>query len=177
MRTMLKTLAVGGLVAAPLLFLASPAHAFTNVSLSGGTLTVNSTNAADNITISRSGSFITVANPNDAPLPSAPCTKSGSTVRCPSGSVSRVVINTRGGSDRVSNATTLPVTVSLGAGFDTYSGGSGTDQVFGGAGQDTLNGNGGNDVLDGGADAGDRANGGIGSDVCRAESEIACERN
>ncbi|MGN9844916.1 hypothetical protein ACTMTI_43000 [Nonomuraea sp. H19] len=177
MRTMLKTLAVGGLVAAPLLFLANPAHAFTNVSLTGGTLAINSTDAADNITISVSGGFVTVANANDALIPSSPCTTFGNTVRCPSGSVSRLLINVKGGSDRVSNTTTLPATASLGAGFDTYGGGSGRDQVFGDAGQDTLNGNGGDDVLDGGLDSGDRANGGSGSDVCRAESEIACELN
>ena len=177
MRAMFKTLAVGSLVAAPLLFMASPAHAFTNVSLSGGTLTVTSASAADNITISRSGSFITIANPADAPLASGACTKSGSLVRCPSASVRRLSINTGGASDRVGNTTNLPATVFLGAGFDTYNGGSGADQVFGGAGQDTLNGNGGNDTLDGGADGGDRANGGAGSDICRAESETACERN
>jgi Ca2+-binding RTX toxin-like protein len=174
---MLKALAVGGLVTAPLLFLAGPAHAFTNVSLSGGTLSITSTDAADNITISRSGGFVTVANANDALIPSSPCTTFGRTVRCPSGSVSRLVINVRGGSDTVSNSTNLPATALLGAGFDTYNGGSGADSVFGGAGRDTLNGNGGNDVLDGGADGGDRANGGAGRDVCRAESETACELN
>ncbi|MEV5411340.1 hypothetical protein AB0K60_21175 [Thermopolyspora sp. NPDC052614] len=177
MRAIVKSLAVGSLVAAPLLFLASPAHAFTNVSVSGGTLTITSGNAADNITVSRSGSFITISNPADAPLPSGSCTRSGSLVRCPAGSVVRLVINTGNGSDRVSNTTNLPTTASLGVGFDTYNGGSGRDNVFGGAGQDTLNGNGGDDTLDGGADGGDRANGGAGSDLCRAESETACERN
>jgi len=177
MRAIFKSLAVGSLAAAPLLFLAGPAHAFTNVSVARGTLTITSGNAADNITVSRSGSFITIANPSDAPLPSGPCTRSGNLVRCPAGSIARLVISTGNGSDLVNNTTTLPATVNLGAGFDTYNGGSGRDVVNGGAGQDTLNGFGGDDILDGGADSGDRANGGAGTDVCRAESETACERD
>jgi len=176
MRTMFKTLAVSTLAAAPLLFLASPAHAFTNVSLRNGTLTINAGNAADNITIGRSGSFVTIANTNDSLIPSAPCTTFGRQVRCPAASVQRLSINAGGGSDFISNTTDLPATVSLGAGFDTYNGGSGVDTVIGGTGQDTMNGNGGNDVLDGGPDAGDRANGGGGTDTCRAESRVACER-
>jgi hypothetical protein len=176
MRTMLKTLAVGTLAAAPLLFLASPAHAFTNVSLRGGTLTITAGAAADNITIGRGGSFVTITNANDALIPSAPCTRSGNQVRCPAASVQRLSIDAGAGSDIVSNTTSLPATVTLGAGFDTYHGGSGADIVIGGTGQDTMNGNGGDDVLDGGPDAGDRANGGSGTDTCRAESRIACER-
>jgi Ca2+-binding RTX toxin-like protein len=176
MHTMLKTLAVAGAVAAPLLFVASPAHAFTNVSVTGGTLSISSTDARDDIRISRSGGFVVVENRRDALIPSSPCTTFGRTVRCPSGSVNRISINVKGGDDIVGNGTSLPTTALLGAGFDTYNGGSGADTVSAGVGRDTLNGNGGNDVLLGGADV-DRANGGIGLDRCTAENETACELN
>lgn len=177
MRTTLKTLTVGALVAAPMFLMASPAHALTNVTLTGGLLSVNSGDIADNITITASGSFVTVVNTNDTLITNFACTQVDSnTVRCPLGSVNRIVANVKDGSDIVRNNTALPLQAFLGIGSDQYFGGSSEDRVSGDPGRDTLNGNGGNDIMDGGTGT-DSANGGTGTDLCVAETETACELN
>jgi Ca2+-binding RTX toxin-like protein len=174
---MLKALTLSALAAAPLLFIASPAHALTNVTLTGGQLSVNSSDVADNITISFNGSFIDVVNTNDTLITNPACSQiSNTTVRCPSGGVNRLLANVQGGGDIVRNNTTLPLQAFLGPGSDQYFGGSNEDRVSGGSDRDTMIGNGGNDIMDGGSGI-DTADGGSGTDICVAETETACELN
>ncbi|MFI7694531.1 calcium-binding protein [Nonomuraea sp. NPDC049655] len=177
MRNMLKALTINTLAAAPLLFLASPAHASTNVTLTGGELSINSGDVADSITISESGSFITVNNANDTLITNFACTQVNSTtVRCPLASVNRILLNVQGGGDFVANNTSLRVRAFLGPGGDTYFGGSNEDFVSGDSDGDVMTGKGGNDILVGGTGI-DTTNGGIGSDFCEAETEMDCELN
>ncbi len=64
-----------------------------------------------------------------------------------------------------------------GGGNDSISGGAGGDFVYGTAGRDGLDGGDGNDWLDAGKGAGDRADGGAGSDTClKFATARRCER-
>ncbi|MEV0584320.1 hypothetical protein [Nonomuraea sp. NPDC050310] len=177
MRTTFKALTVGLLAAAPLVLAAAPAHALTNVTLTGGLLSINSGTVSDNITIKVVGTTIEVVNTNDTLITNFACAQvNPNTVRCPSASVSRIVANVKDGSDIVRNNTALPLQAFLGIGSDQYFGGSNQDRVSGDFGRDTMVGNGGNDIMDGGPGV-DSADGGSGTDVCVAESEVACELN
>jgi hypothetical protein len=62
------------------------------------------------------------------------------------------------------------------AGDDQFDGLDGSDYVCGGKGNDTLLGGAGNDTLTGGQGVADSADGGPGTDTCRAENENACEK-
>ena len=87
--------------------------------------------------------------------------------------VSRVVVQTAGGADRVVSSLSLPVSTTLGGGNDTLLGGSGRDFVWGGHGSDLVESGDGNDVIVGGpgndlikAGSGrDRATGNSGADT------------
>ncbi|HEV3343134.1 MAG TPA: calcium-binding protein [Pirellulales bacterium] len=112
------------------------------------TVTVEGTNAADNIAVIGAGSSFAVAG-----LP-ALVQVTGS-----EGANDRLVINAFGGDDIV-NAAGLPAaTVQL-----IVDGGAGNDQIFGGAGNDSLIGGAGNDLIVGGR-GNDALFGGDGNDI------------
>ncbi|MFI6504424.1 hypothetical protein [Nonomuraea typhae] len=168
----------GVLLTMPLVALtAGPAMAFTNVSASSGQLSVNSADAADNISINLEGGFLVVRNSADTLLAgSAVCSKvDDHTVRCPSAGITNILVNSQGGSDTVRNNTSLRLRAFLGPGRDTFFGGSAQDFVSGNADNDVLNGNGGADILLGNEGGSDQAFGGPGSDFCEAETEGSCE--
>ncbi|WP_168219024.1 tandem-95 repeat protein [Limnoglobus roseus] len=80
--------------------------------------------------------------------------------------VSRVVVDTKGGNDTITFASTLtiPTWTDAGAGDDTVTGGGGPDEIYLGAGDDTADGGAGDDFIAGGAGA-DVIQGGVGSDT------------
>ncbi|MCI0394393.1 MAG: M36 family metallopeptidase [Chloroflexi bacterium] len=118
--------------------------------------------AADSITVSSSGSSITV-NFNGTPDSYS------------STDVTGVRIRTHGGADNV-NASSLASAVATailgGAENDTLTGGAGMDWMDGQAGDDTMNGGGGDDTLSGGLGA-DRLSGDAGNDTLHANTAPA----
>ena len=68
------------------------------------------------------------------------------------GTISRIVINARGGSDQITIASNIdiPATIAGGRGSDTIVGGAGNNIIDGGRGNDTILGNGGDDSIIGG---------------------------
>ncbi|WP_336206964.1 calcium-binding protein [Nonomuraea sp. LPB2021202275-12-8] len=166
-----RALAIGTLAAVPLLALAGPAQATTNVSVSGGKLLVNAGNVGDTIRISRLGSTITVNNAADTLSTGGVCANvNANTVNCPAAVITSLQVNTQGGDDFVTNAAGLPLRGFMGAGNDSYTGGTGRDIVNGDLGDDILRGGGGdNDIVSG--DAGfDQGSGGSGTgDICETE--------
>jgi len=87
---------------------------------------------------------------------------------CPAERINGFLVNTRGGSDTVTVAANVPVSVILdgGDGLDGLTGGANTDKLIGGAGPDKLVGRGGPDLLYGGSSR-DGLYGGPGNDVLR----------
>jgi hypothetical protein len=105
-------------------------------SLSGGTLTVNGTNAIDTITFSVSKGRLNVVG-NDRAVGGSPFA-----------GVRRIVVNAFGGDDRiVVGSVGIPVTLLGGDGNDTLVGGAGADVIKGGAGNDNITGGAGLDQL------------------------------
>ncbi|GAT69915.1 calcium-binding protein [Planomonospora sphaerica] len=175
MRNALRTLALGALVAAPLLAMSAPAHALTNVTSSGGQLSVNSANVSDDISISVESGFLVVRNNRDTLITAGVCQQvDTNTVRCPSGGVTNIVANLQGGNDILSNNTALPSRVFMGPGVDTFFGGPGKDFVSGNDNDDVLHGRGGNDILVGNAGF-DQGFGGADNDFCDTETLNSCE--
>ncbi|MEU4580364.1 hypothetical protein [Nonomuraea sp. NPDC023979] len=175
MRNALRTLTLGALVAAPLLALSAPAHAFTNVTSSSGRLSVNSANVGDNVSISVQNGFLVVRNSKDALITAGVCQQVDThTVQCPSGGVTNIQANLQGGDDTLSNNTALPSRVFMGPGADTFFGGAGKDFVSGDDHDDILHGRGGNDILVGNAGF-DQGFGGADNDFCDTETLNSCE--
>ncbi len=125
-------------------------------SLGAGTLTVSGTDAADTIVVRQTTQGVTLsANGRQSSY----------------ANVARVVVNGRGGDDRIYVDTSAagtgraPIRAVLygGAGNDLLVGGDGADLLDGGPGNDTLYGAAGNDTLIGGAGA-DRLYGNAGND-------------
>jgi Ca2+-binding RTX toxin-like protein len=106
------------------------------------TITINGTAGVDNITLTNTGSSVTVTGlPYQILITGF---EAGD----------RIIINTLGGDDTV-NGSALDATVAFqadgGENNDTLFGGAAADTLFGGNGNDFLQGNGGVDTLDGGA--------------------------
>ncbi len=128
----------------------------------GGTLLVNAGNAADRITISKTGSTLVVTNPADSLSADGSCTKPNpTTVNCPAAGVTIIRVSSQGGDDIVTNAADMNLRGFMGAGNDEYNGDDGDDILRGSSGDD--------DILSG--DGGfDRGSGGPGiRDVCQTE--------
>ncbi|GAB1823500.1 hypothetical protein [Herbidospora sp. RD11066] len=174
----LRALAMGALLAIPLAAVsATPAMAATNVTATGGQLSVSAGLAGDDISINVEGGFLVVRNFGDGIFAgSVTCANVDSrTVRCNSAGISSILVRTNAGADTVQNNTALQTQAFLGPDGDVYSGGSARDVVSGEGGNDLLEGNGGNDVLMGDAGGFDQVFGGAGTDLCTAEAENTCE--
>lgn len=176
-RHAVRALTAAVALAAALLAFAGPAHAVTNVSLSGSALQIVAGSASDDIVVSMtaSGTRLIVTNSGDTVAGAAPCVGlTANQVVCPAAGVTAIAAVTAKGDDVLVNRTSLPSKVALGPGNDGFLGGLGADAAFGGDGNDRLSGQAGNDVLVG--DAGtDSASGGAGTDRCDAEFETLCE--
>jgi len=102
-------------------------------SLSGGTLYVEGTEAADYIRVDRNGDTVTAAgrafNANG---------------------IGRIVVSGLGGGDSIFNNTSIPSTLDGGNGSDTIYGGNGDDVIIGGTNNDFLYGRNGSDYIYGG---------------------------
>jgi Ca2+-binding RTX toxin-like protein len=122
--------------------------------LSSGVLTVNGTEADDIITVGKNSLGQLALYENNA-----------LTAAFDWASVGKIVVNAKGGNDKVTITATTdkPAQVDAGAGNDTVNGGAANDSLYGGAGNDLLQGNGGDDHIEDGAGR-DRANGGAGND-------------
>lgn len=121
------------------------------INFSNAILTITGTSGDDVMTITQTGSTITVINAGRS-----------STYD----SVSRIVANLGDGNDTFTMASNVAVAakVSGGRGNDVISGGAGSDYLDGGAGNDQLYGQGGSDQLFGGAGA-NLLDGGLGDDT------------
>lgn len=115
--------------------------------LDQGILTVEGTEAADQIVISQSGGWILAAGR-----------------RFNANAVSHIVVTALGGNDRIVIDTSVQKNTTIYGGFgdDTIYGGNFNDTIYGGFGNDVIYGRGGNDVIYGGA-GNDRLDGGTGS--------------
>ncbi|MFC4113472.1 calcium-binding protein [Nonomuraea zeae] len=171
-----RALTAAAALAATLLAVAGPAHATTNVSVSGGALQISSGAAADDIAVfvDTDGSLI-IRNTADTVVASAPCVGlTANEVDCPSAGITAVTVNTGAGDDSFRNRTSLRTKAFMGTGADLFFGGLSRDIASGDDGNDRLAGLAGDDLLIGGAGA-DTANGADGTDTCDAEIESNCE--
>ncbi|MFI7706035.1 hypothetical protein [Nonomuraea sp. NPDC049480] len=162
-----RALAAGAALSGTLLAVAGPAHAASNVVVTGGgTLQIIAGNGPDNITVFvGAGGRLHVRNTLDVVPAVAPCVAAGANeVSCPAAGIVRIKAATRGGNDTLRNFTSLRSRADMGRGKDRFFGGTARDVVFGRAGDDVLNGLGGNDA----------ANGGPGFDLCTAETRVLC---
>ncbi|HSI33052.1 MAG TPA: hypothetical protein VK986_05630 [Tepidisphaeraceae bacterium] len=105
-----------------------------------GELTINGTNAPNDITIAQPTPDLIVVNVD------------GVDRTYSSAGVTRIIVDGRGGPDSIiADATvTLPLTLKGGDGNDTIGGGMAADSIDGGAGDDLIAGGGGNDTVAGG---------------------------
>lgn len=127
-----RALAVGGTLAASLLAVAGPAHATTDVSVSGSELYVYGGDASDNIDLSLSGRWVIVSNAGDRIEASAPCRReSSSRVACPADEIESIVVVTGPGDDTVRNRTRLPMRANLAPGRDNLISGDGAATIGG----------------------------------------------
>ena len=138
----------------PLVFLATPAAAASNVSVAGGVLTITADGADDRITVVGSGETVTVQNTTGLTL-GAGCTAiSSSTTRAfcvgSPDPIASITVNAGAGNDRVSILSSKPTTIDGGGGDDALTTDDSADTVNAGDGNDTVNGGAGNDALDGG---------------------------
>ncbi|NRQ33753.1 hypothetical protein HII36_18120 [Nonomuraea sp. NN258] len=177
-RTSFRALATGVLLAiSAAAFSATPAQALTNVTATGGKLSVNAGNVGDHITINVENGALVVRNFNDTiKAGSFTCTNVDvRTVKCNSTGITNILVNSQGGADTVINNTALTSRVFLGPGGDVFEGGSVRDFVSGDGDNDLIEGNGGSDILLGNDGGFDQVFGGAGTDVCDAEAENSCE--
>jgi Ca2+-binding RTX toxin-like protein len=137
-----------------------------DISLKGDVLSIRGTGHADQIDIQR------VASGADAGLLQVTVNGvqklfndnyTGSGI----GTISKLAILGRGGSDHISiaNDVYIPANIDGGGGNDTIQSGAGADIILGGGGIDTIFGNDGNDFIDGGS-GNDQIEAGAGSDQC-----------
>lgn len=127
-----RALAVGGTLATSLLAVAGPAHATTDVSVSGSELNVYGGDASDNIDLSLSGRWVIVSNAGDRIEASAPCRReSSSRVACPADEIESIVVVTGPGDDTVRNRTRLPMRANLAPGRDNLISGNGAATIGG----------------------------------------------
>ncbi|MEV4169663.1 hypothetical protein [Nonomuraea sp. NPDC049709] len=170
-----RALTAGAALAAALIAVAGPAHATTNVSVSGAVLQITSGGVSDDLLVSQVGGRLVVRNNGDLVIPAAPCVAvAKNEAVCPAAGITTISANTAAGDDTLRNRTTLRSRVVLGPGADMFIGGLDTDMASGDDGDDRLAGLAGNDVLLGGAGT-DSANGGDGVDKCDAEILTDCE--
>src|SRR6266446_2245172 len=117
--------------------------------LSSGTLTITGTSGDDRITVNSRGKQVIVRQG-----------KSVFSYPKKSSNISKIVINTLGGNDRINLNTNIDASIDAGdgndiihsgGGDDVLLGGNGNDRLFGGAGNDSINGGAGRDQLFGGA--------------------------
>src|SRR5438132_2636883 len=129
-----------------------------SVGLSGGILTVNGSNRADNIAIKASGTQIVVH-------------LNGTTKTFVRSQVKQLLVNGNSGNDKITVAGNFAdATLNGGNGNDKIKGSGGGDLIQGGAGSDIVNGRGGDDQIYG--DAGnDILAGGAGNDTIGGDDE------
>jgi len=151
-----------------------------SIQVNEGTLTVRGTSRADQIEINEL--LPGGGTPLGQTTPSLYVTINGRTRRLDLSNVRRIVVDARGGEDRVVMSEdpfytgirpavvrfrqSLPATILGGAGNDTLFGGAGDDSISGGAGRDVLAGSAGNDTIDGDG-GGDTLVGVAGTDLLR----------
>jgi Ca2+-binding RTX toxin-like protein len=135
-----------------------PAAAVSSI-LRSGVLSVTGSETADIIVVRQTGAGAVMLDANG--------------IRQNFRDVSRIVVDGRGGDDRIymdtrvtdaARIAAVPVQFQGGAGNDLLVGGSGSDQLSGGDGSDTIYGDRGSDWIDGGSGA-DRLYGNDGDDV------------
>jgi subtilisin family serine protease len=103
------------------------------------------------LTVSLSGADYTIADAGAAIAPDPGCTRvTISKVTCPAGAISRLVISTGDGDDRVGVTAPTPAVINGGDGADYLLGGPRNDRLNGGLDADQLGGRDGHDTLDGG---------------------------
>ncbi|MFI7128475.1 hypothetical protein ACIBQ1_22420 [Nonomuraea sp. NPDC050153] len=120
-----RALAVGAALTASLAVVAGPAHATTDVGMSGSELQIYGGVADDNIDLSVSGDWVIVSNTSDAIDASAPCRQVSATrVACPGGPIESIAVITGEGDDTVRNRTRFPIRANLKPGKDNLVGGT-----------------------------------------------------
>jgi Ca2+-binding RTX toxin-like protein len=112
--------------------------------LAGGVLTINGTNSADTVELSKSGSSLKVK-------------LNGVNKSFNYGSVTRINANLKDGNDSFKSSTSVKQRMSV-------SGGNGNDKIYSGGGNDSLRGDAGNDIMDG-QTGDDDMRGGSGTDT------------
>ncbi|TMR18341.1 hypothetical protein ETD86_21765 [Nonomuraea turkmeniaca] len=121
-----RALTTGAALTAALTAIGAPAHATTNVSVSGGQLTVHAGTASDDITVTLSEGRIIVKNTGDTVVGSAPCTRvTANEVACPSKGITMLSATTGAGDDVLRNETGLQQKANLAPGNDTLISGRG----------------------------------------------------
>ena len=127
------------------------------INLQNGVLSVNGTNARDDIRfLELSGNRVRVRASLNGRTTIEDFSK---TV------VDSIMVNAAGGNDVVLNMTDIASTLRGGGGNDLLDGGSSNDLIYGQSGADTARGNRGNDVIWMGSGSNERGVGGIGDDV------------
>ena len=146
------------------------------------TLVVRGSSRSDRLRVTRTGRGFAVVSARR--LRVTGCRTTGNGAFCKVGRLSTILINARGGKDRIVIARDVPasvgVTASGGRGSDLLVGGDGPDHLLGGTGgRDVIRGRRGGDAQFGGGGGPDRLFGGPGNDVntlpatCRGGSLIA----
>ncbi|MFI6739744.1 hypothetical protein ACIBI9_43055 [Nonomuraea sp. NPDC050451] len=127
-----RALTVGGALAASLLAVAGPAHAATDVGVSGSELQIFGGAASDNIDVSLSGRYVIVSNAGDSIATSAPCKQqSANRVACPADQIESILALTGEGDDTMRNRTRLPMKAHLAPGRDNLISGNGVATIGG----------------------------------------------
>ncbi|MFN8710524.1 MAG: CAP domain-containing protein [Planctomyces sp.] len=125
----------------------------TNAFVSQGTLVIQSSNTATNVTVDQAGENIRIREAG-----------SGHIRSFPAHSVEAISFEGGNGNDRFRNQTSRPASAFGGAGNDVLIGGSAADELDGGIGNDTIYGRGGDDMIQGGTGR-DFIHGGAGHNV------------
>ena len=119
-----------------------PTASTVAVSLANGVLTIQGTDHADVVSVSKSGTQLSVAVTSDGP---------NAVYNFALKDVSQIQFFGGDGNDIFNNSTSINTYADGGAGDDSVYTGAGDDTLIGGDGNDVLSGGAGNDVLDGGA--------------------------
>jgi Ca2+-binding RTX toxin-like protein/membrane-associated phospholipid phosphatase len=130
-----------------LLALAAAANAAT-VRIAANRLDIHAdAGEANALTIGSDATGLVVSDTGAALAAGRSCTGAGSQVTCSPVGVTEIFVDSNDGSDGVTDATALPITINGGAGDDALTGGAGNDVIRGNAGADTVRGGAGNDTI------------------------------
>lgn len=184
-RRFLRLIAIAALTGAYTVAGPAPAQAVTTVGKQGSIITVTATGVGNNLNVRRAGSFYEVWDHVDGTRSLTGCSRgpSPSIMQCPAAGVTKIVVRTGAGNDRVYILNSVAVRteiyggdgndrlISGGTGHDILHGEAGEDIIYGGPGPDYLVGGPNDDFLDG-DDGNDVLSGGPGRDRVSGEEGI-----